>query len=191
MMISRFCHELAGPIGAVSNGLELANEFGGDMSDEAMSMAGISAFELVSRMKFYRIAYGFLTVSYNDFTEFYDITNDFINNDKVKLYWNINDMPKLSIEEYRLILNMIAFVKVAVIDDGNIYVDVKNNNIIIKLSGDNLSYIKDLIEVIDVNIEIKKLSPSNIHGYWTACLARKIGRNLHYNKGENEIIITA
>ncbi len=192
MMISRLCHELAGPIGAVSNGIELANEIGGDIASEAMSMANISAVDLVSRIKFYRIAYGVITINFKDFTEFHNIANEFLNNKNTKLLWAVpEDEVKLSAAEYKLILNMIAFANMAIIKDGEIKVDIKNNNFTVSVLGDGLSSIENLITAIDEDISSGSLTPYNIHGYWTAHLARQVARNLSYNIGVNKIIFTA
>ena len=191
-IISRLCHELAGPIGVVSNGIELANEIGGDIASEAMSMANISAVDLVSRIKFYRIAYGIITINFKDFTEFYNIANEFLYSKNTKLLWAVpEDNVKLSAAEYKLILNMIALVNMAIIKDGEIKVDIKNNNFNISALGGDFASIKNLVTGIDENISSELLTPHNIHGYWTAHLARQVERNLSYNIGVNKIIFTA
>ncbi len=57
LLCSRLCHDLAGPAGAVTAGLELIEENGGDGA-EAMDLVVRSARQVVSRLNFYRLAFG-------------------------------------------------------------------------------------------------------------------------------------
>ena len=40
---SRLCHELVSPVGAINNGVELIEEMGADMADEAIGLIAHSA----------------------------------------------------------------------------------------------------------------------------------------------------
>ena len=57
LLCSRLCHDLVSPIGAVNNGVELMEEFGG-ASDEAMALIGASGKQAARRLQYYRIAFG-------------------------------------------------------------------------------------------------------------------------------------
>lgn len=57
---SRLCHDLAGPIGAIANGVELIEETGGEAvgDDAAMELIAHSASQASRRLRLFRIAYG-------------------------------------------------------------------------------------------------------------------------------------
>ena len=58
-VVARICHDLIGPVGAVHNGMELAEESEtADEAQEMLSMAKDSAVSAWSRLAFFRAAFG-------------------------------------------------------------------------------------------------------------------------------------
>lgn len=57
LLCSRLCHDLSGPAGAVGAGIDLLGESGSD--GEALDLLALSAKQLVARLGFYRMAFGF------------------------------------------------------------------------------------------------------------------------------------
>jgi histidine phosphotransferase ChpT len=59
LMVSRVCHDLVGPLGAVVNGLEvLEDERDAAMRDDAIKLVTMSADQALARIQFMRIAFG-------------------------------------------------------------------------------------------------------------------------------------
>jgi histidine phosphotransferase ChpT len=59
LMVSRVCHDLVGPLGAVINGLEvLEDERDAEMREEALRLVTSSANQALARIQFMRIAFG-------------------------------------------------------------------------------------------------------------------------------------
>ena len=59
LLVSRVCHDLVGPLGAVINGLEvLEDERDADMREEAIKLVTSSAGQALARIQFMRIAFG-------------------------------------------------------------------------------------------------------------------------------------
>jgi histidine phosphotransferase ChpT len=59
LMVSRVCHDLVGPLGAVVNGLEvLEDETDAAMRADALKLVGMSANQALARIQFMRIAFG-------------------------------------------------------------------------------------------------------------------------------------
>jgi len=58
LIVSRVCHDLVSPVGAVSNGVELMEELGADAADDAMGLISSSAVQAARRLKCFRLAYG-------------------------------------------------------------------------------------------------------------------------------------
>ncbi|MCR9257470.1 MAG: histidine phosphotransferase family protein [Alphaproteobacteria bacterium] len=57
-LVSRLCHDLAGPASAVANGLELISEMGAEPGDEALQMVEGSIGSAIARLQFFRLAFG-------------------------------------------------------------------------------------------------------------------------------------
>ncbi len=59
LLCTRVCHDLVGPVGAISNGLEvLEDEDDGEMQRQAYALLGMSAEQATAKLKFYRLAFG-------------------------------------------------------------------------------------------------------------------------------------
>ncbi|HJN25085.1 MAG TPA: hypothetical protein QGG18_05240, partial [Rhodospirillales bacterium] len=58
LLSSRLCHDLAGPAGAVHNGMELVDEMGVDEGGDALKMVFTSVEQLSARLGFFRMAFG-------------------------------------------------------------------------------------------------------------------------------------
>lgn len=58
LLCSRLCHDLVSPVSAIGNGVELLEESGVDMSDEAMQLIAQSADIAARRLKMFRMAFG-------------------------------------------------------------------------------------------------------------------------------------
>ena len=59
LMVSRVCHDLVGPLGAVINGLEvLEDERDAKMREDALRLVTSSANQALARLQFIRIAFG-------------------------------------------------------------------------------------------------------------------------------------
>ncbi|MDD9929471.1 MAG: hypothetical protein OXR03_26890 [Rhodospirillaceae bacterium] len=58
LLSSRLCHELASPVGAINNGIEMIEEFDESMLPDALPLIGSSAKMVAARLAFYRMAYG-------------------------------------------------------------------------------------------------------------------------------------
>src|SRR5277367_2704657 len=58
LLASKLCHDLVSPISAINNGVELIDDIGGSVVDEAMKLIGDSAGHASRRLRLFRIAYG-------------------------------------------------------------------------------------------------------------------------------------
>jgi histidine phosphotransferase ChpT len=58
LLAVRLCHELAGPIAAIGNGIELIVEEGAEAAADAVALVADSARRAAGRLQFYRFAYG-------------------------------------------------------------------------------------------------------------------------------------
>ncbi|HEX6979937.1 MAG TPA: histidine phosphotransferase family protein [Alphaproteobacteria bacterium] len=58
LLAARICHDLVGPIGAISNGIELLDQDGGTADAEVVKLIGSSARAASRRLQAYRVAFG-------------------------------------------------------------------------------------------------------------------------------------
>ena len=58
LLSSKLCHDLISPVSAINNGVELIEDIGGDVVNEAMNLIGNSARQAAHRLRLFRFAYG-------------------------------------------------------------------------------------------------------------------------------------
>ena len=92
LMVSRVCHDLVGPLGAVVNGLEvLEDERDLAMREDALKLVAMSANQALSRIQFMRIAFGAAGSAGGelDLSEIGRLIAGLLEGGKVKLEWNV------------------------------------------------------------------------------------------------------
>jgi histidine phosphotransferase ChpT len=92
LMVSRVCHDLVGPLGAVVNGLEvLEDENDASMRDDAIKLVTSSANQALARIQFMRIAFGAAgsAGAELDLGEIGRLIQGLLEGGKVKLDWNV------------------------------------------------------------------------------------------------------
>jgi histidine phosphotransferase ChpT len=92
LMVSRVCHDLVGPLGAVINGLEvLEDERDAEMREDAIRLVTSSANQALARIQFMRIAFGAAgsAGAELDLNEVGRLVAGLLEGGKVKLEWNV------------------------------------------------------------------------------------------------------
>lgn len=59
LVCSRLCHDLVGPVGAATNGIELLREVSGNQNEDILDMTDDSARTAWRRLEFFRVAFGY------------------------------------------------------------------------------------------------------------------------------------
>jgi histidine phosphotransferase ChpT len=92
LMVSRVCHDLVGPLGAVVNGMELLeDERDADMRADAIRLVTSSAEQALARIQFMRIAFGAAgsAGAELDLGEIGRLITGLLQGGKVQLTWNV------------------------------------------------------------------------------------------------------
>ena len=59
LLCSRLCHDLVGPVGAITNGVELlVDESDPEMQRRCLDLVADSARQTANKLKFFRLAFG-------------------------------------------------------------------------------------------------------------------------------------
>jgi histidine phosphotransferase ChpT len=125
LLCSRVCHDLISPAGAIVNGLEVLEE-GGDAETKtfAMDLIKKSARTASARLQFCRIAFGAAgsAGAQIDTGDAENVARGFIEDDKVKLTWNLQRalLPK---NRVKLLLNMLVVAGGTIPRGGTLTVD--------------------------------------------------------------------
>src|SRR6185312_11542751 len=92
LLVSRVCHDLVGPLGAVVNGMEvLEDERDAEMRADAIRLVTSSAEQALARIQFMRIAFGAAgsAGAELDLSEIGRLVTGLLAGGKVQLDWNV------------------------------------------------------------------------------------------------------
>ncbi len=173
MLISKLVHDLASPVGAVENGLELvSDDLQGDFAEEALGMVKTSAATVASRLKIYRIAYG----TTSGVTGYYlqsliELLQNFFRSEK-RLNLKPGNLPSdITDEEKKLFINCVLCAADALPRGGDIVVEQTVDSLIVKaVSQDATHPPKEGALIID-NTTTEDLSAYTVQAHYTGWYA--------------------
>lgn len=193
-LMAKFCHELSGVLGAINNGIELLEE-DGPIKDEAASLVSISAKQAISRLIFYRQAYGISKSSgESSLGYFTHIINDFL--DGTKSSFTIEEDDAIfSNEVIKIFLSLIVYTNNCLISGGKISVVTKkendSNKIFITATGEKIKQQEDKENIICGIKEADEFDVHNINAVYVNKLANVSNSKIEIsNSNKLEIIIT-
>jgi histidine phosphotransferase ChpT len=90
ILCSRLCHDLISPVSAINNGVELIEEMGEEVREEALELIGFSGEQLARRLQALRLAFGAALSSGNvGFPQVREAALGLFKEAKVKLDWPV------------------------------------------------------------------------------------------------------
>ena len=99
MLCTRFCHDIIGPVGAVNNGAEFLRDEMPSVKSQALDLIESSSKEAVSRVQFYRQAYGVgLQNSVASLNETKNTAQNFFLSTKNELVWDSSYLDSSGIQ---------------------------------------------------------------------------------------------
>src|SRR5277367_3001835 len=99
LLASKLCHDLVSPVSAINNGVELIEDIGGSVVEEAMKLIGDSAGHASRRLRLFRVAYGRAGAEENvSAKDMRHIDEQYIAGGKITLKWPA-DQPTLALNE--------------------------------------------------------------------------------------------
>lgn len=199
LLFSRMCHDLVGPVGAAVNGVELLEEFGTEMADEALNLLGSSARVASKRLRVYRVAYGMATgAAITSLSDLQSLVADYLEGGKVSLEWpdeNIGRATQLQRFGIKVILNMVICATEAMPRGGTLKLSVEPAGTQIKTNviatGEGVRMAEGVRDAFDPNANTSTLDPRTVQAYFTAKLADGLDANLQISDSDDAITFSA
>jgi histidine phosphotransferase ChpT len=185
LLCTRLCHDLTGPIGAVNNGAEFLSEEGFNLQNQAVELIVSSAFSAVTRLQFYRMAYGQMRDHGEaNLTDKQKLAADYFMNSKVTLDWpdSHTDAAEVSVslKMSRLIFNLLILASGSLIRGGTISVRITKNEaqqkmLTVSAQGTGLKWDEEIAAMFTGDISPESLNPKNVQAYLTRCFYEELG----------------
>lgn len=204
-LIAKICHDLAGSLGAVNNGVELLRDPESNVHDESIELIELSAKDSVAKLLYFRQAFGVSRATGICMTGIKDLVNNFFSGKNVTFVWpeahgDSDSMQLLKAEISKILLNLILIVSGTLIYGGKIIVRIKiqKDDVKVKVRGEGKmvklhDYIADALQKETDSLHIDS---KNVQACLTYKLAKKIGGGIvteigTTEEGENFIEIIA
>ncbi len=185
LLHSRVLHDLAGPVGAISNGLELAKESGGALDADAMQLVAMSARDLSERVRFYRVAFGLAPGAVKTLREGRDLLSAAVIGLRNKIVWPEADGPAawpFGDEALKLLLNMVVLGGESLPRGGSleVYVEPAHQllNFTVVAQGQGVRVEEATLAAMVGTASLDELTPRTVFGYFTARIAEAMGGRL-------------
>src|SRR5579862_8143071 len=127
LLMSHLCHELVSPVGAINNGVEMLEDFGGnEHAPEAMALIGESGKAAAAKLRFYRLAYGSAGVASDlGLPQCAAAAAELLASDaRVHLAWRVTEGLRLVPGGPQLVLNLVVLAAAALPRGGEVEVGV-------------------------------------------------------------------
>lgn len=196
MLCTRLCHDLTGPIGAVNNGAEFLAEEGFNLQNQAVELITSSAFSAVSRLQFYRFAYGRVKdhgeASLSDGQR---LATDYFAATKVKLVWpdeytDASGVP-LSMRMMRLLFNFLIIASGALLKGGTIAIVIQQvpggKRIEVSATGDSVKWDRETEAALTSLQNLKDVEPKTVQLYLTRQLAEELQVQMGFSATATEL----
>jgi len=196
LLVSRVCHDLVSPVGAVVNGLEvLEDETDAAMRADALRLVNASADQAAARLQFARLAYGAAgsAGAELDLTEVSRIVNGLMKGGKVELFWTAQSInwPK---DWAKLLMNAILVATECLPRGGSVRVETSTDsgspNFRILAQG-TVARVSPETERALLGEPTGLLDGRSIQPYLTHQLAKSLNAGLTATPSEGEVRIAA
>lgn len=196
ILISKICHDLVSPVGAVNNGVEFLADMGGadDGLQDGLGLIEHSARQASVRLQLFRMCYGAGgSDAKTTGKTIYETFQNFVAGSKTTMQWDLmNDMPDddLPAGYLKTLLNLMVFVQEALPKGGTVAVSWDGTSMIVKGTGDLIKPKDGSIEGLNGSLSIDDVSPKSIHGYITKSYADMFGLGLSCNMDDKAIYLS-
>jgi len=189
MIASRLVHEIVGPIGAISNGLELIEELGAEAGEDATSLVSRSAKEAGTRLQFYRMAYGRSGHDITNIAQFKAAAVDFIEDSpRHTLSWPMPPiLPTLTPGLGRVALILIEIAHDCLARGGVIRVTAQVDRFEIIANGPDIAPEIELLDTLEGRIADEDLTPRTVHAALARAFAEGFDGHIIVEKNPNEL----
>ncbi|HEX3809242.1 MAG TPA: histidine phosphotransferase family protein [Rhizomicrobium sp.] len=196
LLVSRVCHDLVSPVGAVVNGLEvLEDETDAAMRADALKLVASSAEQAAARLQFARVAFGAAgsAGAELDLNEVGRVVKGFMQGGKTELTWNAApaNWPK---DWAKLLMNATLLGAESLPRGGQLVVetsaDASSPSFQIRATGQN-ARVLDEVEKAMRGEPVAPLDGRSIQAYLTYRLARSLNAGLTLTAGEGSVKFAA
>jgi histidine phosphotransferase ChpT len=172
LLIARLCHELAGPISAVVNGVELMSEDDPVFVANAVRLVGASARTASRRLQFYRFAYGPLPGDGTSPQIGRELAQKYFETGNTRCDWPAAETHSLAWQRLACVLMVLAAE--ALPRGGTVRVRGHGAGMVVEADGDAVRLAPEAQAGLRADLVIEDLTARGVHAHLCQCFAAEL-----------------
>ncbi len=183
LLSSKICHDLISPVGAINNGIELVEDIGGAVVDEAMKLISDSAQQAARRLRLFRMAYGKAGAEQGvTLKDIRATAKDFLSTGKCRLTWgDEQDFTDVAEKKgaLKLVLCMTMMAEDVLSHGGDITVEAINEydrvGVKVMMTGARAQLSQAMHAALKGEAAVDDITPRTVHAYVMGLMAHVYG----------------
>ena len=193
---AKICHDLAGALGALSNGVEFVGSTDPNVQKKAVELIHISSTQAVDTLKLFRQIYGIAKYDGEaDLGQIKEFCQMMVKDKNINLEFLIpNSLPvdrAVDVNTGKLMLAMVYLAKTGLIHGGNMTISIHHhgdhNSINIVVHGKDMKIKSDCHKVILGKAKDQEISSMNIDSYYIRRLREDMKSEVTINEGPDKV----
>lgn len=197
MLCAKFYHEMSGPITAIDNAVEFLDDSNVQMRAKALDLVQSSSKQAVSRLVFFRKAYGLIKLQGEaNFEELQRLSSDFLLAMKIDIDWdaaglNASDMRFTNFHA-KILMNLLIVLSGAMVFGGKISVwakkdEGKKRKMHIKCFSENQIIMNENTrDLIECGVENYVVDTKNVHIFYMLTICKEIDAIIKVERFEKQ-----
>ncbi|MEA1937564.1 MAG: histidine phosphotransferase family protein [Pseudomonadota bacterium] len=177
MICSRICHDLVSPVGAINNGIELIEDIGDEVTEEAHGLIADSARQAAHRLAMFRLAFGAGSSGAN-MAAVRVILGDYFAGGRITLDWP--ETSAMHIPQQLLALTVMTGADLVQNSATLRLTDDGPDGVVVAVTGAGSDYISRIADALAGNTSEDKLDPRSAVAYLLGRLAVRKGIDLSF-----------
>ena len=182
LVTARMCHDLASPIGAVGNGVELVELAGKTLGQEGeLVKASVNA---AAKLKLFRIAYGqFHSEEILHAAEISAVQTAWNITGRIQVDFALHEIPKTDMKIY---LSILQSIQVAMPQGAKVVVKITEVRKIVHAVGAKVTYDETLWSALTNKDIVPNIQPNNVQ----FAILQALDVPLHLNHSDTEMTVS-
>lgn len=197
LLVSRVCHDLISPVGAVINGLEvIEDDDDPGMREEAMRLIGRSAAQASAKLQFARLAFG-ASGSRGDVLPVGDVretAGKVFEDSKAKLVWQANGELVLPKAQVKALANLVALGNECLPRGGTVTVSVevsgRGTELVVRAQGTGARLADDMKIALAGDIAVDKVDGRAVVPLMLGLVSRQNGGKMVTEIKPDEVLLS-
>jgi histidine phosphotransferase ChpT len=197
LLVSRVCHDLISPVGAISNGMEiLEDEQDQEMRKHALALIEHSVAQARSRLLFARLAFGAMGSAGAEIPlrEAGNVASEFFRGGKPKFIWESPEAV-LDKELVKIALNLAQIGADCIPRGGSLTCKVNTSadgtKIDVLAEGPRANLAQDIVAALSGALDMGDLTGRTIAPHMIALLARRLSGRIVHTASAERVALTA